>query len=89
MSIQRKFLFAAASAVTMWTFIQSPWAQDSGIGNNPNPQSSMGTGAPATAASGASDKKADTAMAIESNPTPPTDADKKAAAAMGNSASTK
>jgi hypothetical protein len=92
MSVRRKkFLFAAAAAVTVCAFIQSPSAQNSGNGDNAAGKASMGPEAPATAVSAAADRKADAAMTNPSN-SPQTNADKKAAAAMAiqpNSASTK
>jgi hypothetical protein len=73
MSILRKNLLSvAAAAVTVLGFIQSPSAQ-----NLPT----AGMGKDVSAAAAAADKKAADAMLNQSNSVP-TDADRKAAAAM-------
>jgi len=73
MSVLRKgFLFVAAASVTVLALTQSPSAQDSGT---------AGKGKDVPAVSAAADKKASDAM-LNQPTSAPTDADKKAAAAM-------
>jgi hypothetical protein len=89
MSVLRKnFFFAAAAGATMLSFMQSPSAQNNGIGGDAATNSSVGTVPdPAAAHSADADRKADAAMSNPSASTP-SDADRRAAAAMQSHGST-
>jgi hypothetical protein len=84
-ALQKKFLFVAAAGVATWVFIQSPPAQTIGTDHAAAAQSAMEEAAtqmgvqskPSAAARG----KADAAMTTQSSSLP-TEADRKAAAAM-------
>jgi hypothetical protein len=82
-ALRTKFLFVAAASVATWIFIQSPSAQN--IDQAAAAQSAMEKAVTETRvqslSSGASHDKADAAMTGAAS-SPPTDADRKAAAAM-------
>jgi len=83
-ALQKKFLFVAAAGVATWVFIQSPPAQTIGTDHAAAAQSAMEEAAtqmgvqskPSAAARG----KADAAMTTQRSL--PTEADRKASAAM-------
>lgn len=82
-ALRKKLLLAGATAaLAISAFGQTPFAQNNGNGGNTTSQPSMGAEASANTVPGLADKKAEAAMTAEPNSTPPTDADRKAAAAM-------
>jgi hypothetical protein len=80
--LRKTFLVVGASAaVAIMTFIETPFAQNTGVGGDPA-KSFTAPGAASDPAATAVNTKADTAMTVEPNSAPMTDADRKAAAAM-------
>ena len=77
-NLRTKFLCVAAVSATVLALIQSPSAQNSGTAGT-------GKNLPPPAASAASDQKAADAMSNQPS-SAPTDADRKAAASMGDPA---
>lgn len=81
--LPKTFLLAgAAAALAITALIEAPFAQNSGVGGDPA-QALMQPSAAPNPASVAAEKKAEAAMTVEPNSAPLTDADRKAAAAMG------
>jgi hypothetical protein len=81
--LRKRFLLAgAAAALATTAFLETPFAQNSGVGGDPA-QSLPKPGAASNATSMAADNKAEAAMTVEPNPASLTDADRKASAAMG------
>jgi hypothetical protein len=81
--LRKTFLLAgAAAALAITALIDTPFAQNGGVSGDPTQALSKPDAAP-NAASMAADKKAEDAMTVEPNPASLTNADRKAAAAMG------
>jgi hypothetical protein len=81
--VRKTLLMAGVTAVVaISAFVKAPLAQNNVTGGQIVSQQLAGRGASATADPAVADAKAEAAMTAGSNPTPTTEADRKAAAAM-------